>query len=80
MVSRKIRGIPLTRLRRGQSGRIVGLSPSRQADLQKLITLGLFPGERVIILHHKPLHVVQVGYTQIALDRQGAGSIIVQPE
>lgn len=72
------KALPLSALRKGQEGIIVHLSPPRPGDMEKFLTLGLIPGERLTVLHQQPLHVVQVGYTQIALDRQGAGAIYLR--
>ncbi len=74
---KKAGGVPLSTLQRGQKGRIEGLSPRREADLHKFLTLGLIPGEKFTVMHHRPLHVVQVGHTQIALDRESAAVISV---
>lgn len=72
--------VPLSALKKGQGGSIVGLKPFRKADLQKFLTLGLLPGEKIIVLHHQPLHVVRVGYSQIALDREGARAVYILAE
>jgi len=72
--------VPLLVLRRGETGRIAHLAPQRPADLQKFLVLGLLPGEPVRILLHQPLHVVQVGHTRVALDREGARSIYLYPD
>lgn len=70
--------VPLSRLAKGQKGRIEHLLPPKEKDLQKYLILGLIPGEKIVVLHHTPLYVVQVGHTQIALDHEGAGAIYVR--
>ncbi len=83
MVSKRLdksAGVPLSVLHKGQAGRIERLSPRRQSDVHKFLTLGLVPGEIIMVINHRPLHVVQVGHTQIALDRESAAAIYVRVE
>lgn len=70
--------VPLSALKKGQSGTVEQLLPSDEKDLQKFLTLGLIPGEGITVLHHRPLYVILVGHTQIALDEKGAAAIFVR--
>ena len=67
----------LTSLTKGDKGKIVGLEPYRKNDLQKFLMLGLIPGENIKVILSSPLYVIQVGFTQVALDKEGASLIKV---
>jgi Fe2+ transport system protein FeoA len=69
--------VPLSDLKKGQKGTVECLLPHKKKDLQKYLILGLVPGESILVLHHNPLYVIQVGHTQIALDQEGASAIFV---
>ncbi len=73
-------GVPLRKLKKGDAGIIACLSPKKVSDLHQLLILGLVPGEKVEVIHDRPLHVVRVGHTHIALDRERAAEILVLPE
>lgn len=47
---------------------------------QKLLTLGIVPGARVKVIQRFPAYVVQIGYTQIAIDHQLAHAVHVEPD
>ncbi len=68
---------PLTTLARGEEAKIVGLRPNQEKDLQKFLMLGLMPGEKIKVILSSPLYVIQIGFTQIALDKERASFIHV---
>ncbi|MDR1702072.1 MAG: ferrous iron transport protein A [Sporomusaceae bacterium] len=67
----------LLSLRPGEAGRIIKLMPGRSDDWRKLLALGLFPGVVVEVEQVFPAYVLRVGFTELALDKETAGRIIV---
>ncbi len=59
----------------GQSARVLSLS----GDRNRLAVFGLVPGAEITLLQRRPACVVQVGQTELALDRAIARRILVQP-
>ena len=70
--------IPLEDLGLGEEGRIVFIAPKSHQRLDRLSTLGLVPGS-IIRMHQKnPSHVLQIGETTLALDREIVKDIYVK--
>jgi DtxR family Mn-dependent transcriptional regulator len=69
---------PLTDLEVGRRARIVFITPSYQARLERLSALGLAPGEVLRLRQRHPSYVVEVDETTIALDRHVGGEIFVR--
>ena len=72
--------VPLTRLRAGQSGRVVHVAPGEPQLMVKLSSLGLLPGAIVELQQKFPAAVVRVGETTVALDGAIASEIFVLAE
>jgi DtxR family Mn-dependent transcriptional regulator len=70
--------IPLDELGLGEEGRIVFIAPKSHQRLDRLSTLGIVPGS-IIRMHQKnPSHVLQIGETLLALDRDIVKDIYVK--
>jgi DtxR family Mn-dependent transcriptional regulator len=70
--------IPLDELGLGEEGRIVFIAPKSHQRLDRLSTLGIVPGS-IIRMHQKnPSHVLQIGETFLALDRDIVKDIYVK--
>jgi DtxR family transcriptional regulator, Mn-dependent transcriptional regulator len=70
--------IPLEELGLGEEGRIVFITPKSHQRLDRLSTLGIVPGS-VVRMHQKyPSHVLQIGETSLALDRDIVKDIYVK--
>jgi Fe2+ transport system protein FeoA len=72
--------LPLTALRVGASGYVRELHLQDQMLAQKLIALGVVPGARLKILQRFPAYVIQIDFTQIAIDHHLAKAVRVQPD
>jgi len=70
--------IPLEELRLGEEGRIVFIVPKSHHRLDRLSTLGLIPGSIVRMHQKNPSHVLQIGETTLALDREIVRDIYVK--
>lgn len=70
--------IPLEDLGLGEEGRIVFIAPRSHQRLDRLSTLGIVPGS-VVRMHQKnPSHVLQIGETTLALDKDIVKDIYVK--
>lgn len=70
---------PVSRLDAGASGtivRIVSTSPDR---VVKLSSLGVMPGVSIRLVQRHPAVVLQIAETTIAVDREVADEILVEP-
>ncbi|HXG24607.1 MAG TPA: FeoA family protein [Chthonomonadales bacterium] len=74
------KGIPLTRLKTGTSAIVLAFSETSSHDRNKLMALGVMPGASIRLLQRFPSYVIAIGYTQLALDKETAALIYVQPE
>jgi DtxR family Mn-dependent transcriptional regulator len=70
--------IPLAELGLGEEGRIVFIAPKSHQRLDRLSTLGIVPGSIVKMHQKNPSHVLQVGETFLALDRDIVNDIYVK--
>ena len=68
---------PLSTLRAGESGIIVGIASTAPERLVKLSSLGVMPGVRVTLVQRNPAVVLQIAETSIALDGEVADDILV---
>lgn len=70
--------VPLSEMRADERGAIAYLSTTRQETMQKLMAFGALPGAPVSVIQTFPSIVIQVGQTQIALDKPLAQDIYVR--
>lgn len=70
-------GIPLTKLYKGKTAVIRNLLTDDTRQLRKLMAFGILPGTKIVVLQTFPAIVLQIDYTQLALDQEIAGKIIV---
>jgi DtxR family transcriptional regulator, Mn-dependent transcriptional regulator len=69
---------PLPDLGVGASGRIVFITASSQATLERIGSLGVVPGRDVRLVQCRPSVVLEAGHTRIALDPEIAAQIFVR--
>jgi DtxR family Mn-dependent transcriptional regulator len=69
---------PLNELREGKEGKIAYLQMNHPARLQKLMAMGVLPGEKISLLRSSPSYVFEVGYSQFAVDEEIASAIYVR--
>jgi DtxR family Mn-dependent transcriptional regulator len=68
----------LSKLRRGQHGKIVYVLSKNHKNLQKLLGMGVLPGMPIEVIQTYPSYVFQIGLTQIAVDAEIANDIFVR--
>jgi len=71
--------LPLTELQPGEEGRVVFITPSVRARLDRLASLGLLPGAVLKLHQRRPSVVVDIGGTQLAIGHEIAREIYVRP-
>lgn len=69
--------VPLGELGAGESGRIAYISTTNHHRLDRLTSLGLFPGRVVKVHQREPLFVVFLDETQLALEKEIVEEIYV---
>ncbi|MBN2071970.1 MAG: metal-dependent transcriptional regulator [Candidatus Krumholzibacteriota bacterium] len=62
--------IPLSRLRSGEKGRVLYMTMKDHDRLDRLTSLGLFPGRQIKVHQREPSFVVFLDETQLALDKK----------
>jgi DtxR family Mn-dependent transcriptional regulator len=70
--------LPLSELEVGDTGEIVLIRPRHPSRLERLGAYGVVPGSRLHLHQKRPAYVVQVGETDLALDREVARDIFVR--
>jgi DtxR family transcriptional regulator, Mn-dependent transcriptional regulator len=70
--------IPLEELGLGDEGRIVFITPKSHQRLDRLSNMGIVPGSIVRMHQKRPSHVLQIGETTLALDRDIVKDIYVK--
>jgi DtxR family Mn-dependent transcriptional regulator len=70
--------VPLSEMRPGEMGRIAYLQTKETEAMQKLMAMGVLPGEPIKLLRRFPSFVFEVHFTQYAVDSTIADSIYVR--
>lgn len=60
--------VPLTELTSGQSGEIAYLAANDDKKMQKLMSMGVLPGNRLEVVQTYPTYIFKVGHSQFAVD------------
>jgi DtxR family Mn-dependent transcriptional regulator len=68
----------LSELEVGQGGEVAYLQMSDSGSLQKIMAMGVLPGERLTLLRRWPSFVFECGYSQFAVDERIAANIYVR--
>ncbi len=76
---KKIRGtVKLTDLKKGSKGIVSGIRSDRDKN-RKLLTLGILPGEEIILVQKYPVLLLKLGYSFVAIDENLGKNIKVIP-
>lgn len=65
-------------MKKGQEGVVAELDTNNKSILRKLMAMGVLPGVPIKNIQKYPTFVFQIGYTQMAVDREIAAVILVQ--
>lgn len=70
---------PVTQLASGSRAKILCLGDTRSPRHDRLAAFGIVPGAEIILIQRQPSAVVRIGETELAIDREIADDILVQP-
>jgi DtxR family transcriptional regulator, Mn-dependent transcriptional regulator len=70
--------VPLAQLAAGEEGRVAFIHTERHDYRQRMSLLGLVPGQPLKLKQRLPTLVVEIGHTELALDREAGHEIFVR--
>lgn len=70
--------VPLTEFRSGQEGEIAYIQTEDSKKMQKLMAMGVLPGNRIILAQSFPSYIFRVGFSEFAIDTALAREIFVR--
>ncbi len=69
--------VPLTELKSGEEGAIAYIQTGDSKKMQKLVAMGVLPGNRIRLLQSFPSYIFRVGYSEFAVDTNMAREIFI---
>lgn len=69
---------PLSSLSAGESGKIVAIQTDNYARIERLNVLGVMTDARVKVTQTRPTYVLNVGFTELSIERDIADDILVE--
>lgn len=72
--------VALTELKPGQLGEIAYLSTAEPKKMQKLMSMGVLPGNELVLKRAYPSYIFRIGHSEFAVDIDLAREIFVRPE
>jgi DtxR family Mn-dependent transcriptional regulator len=72
--------VALTELKAGEQGEIAYLSTSDPKKMQKLMSMGVLPGNRLLVARTYPTYIFRVGNSEFAVDEVLAKEIFVRKD
>ena len=70
--------LPLSELKKGQSGKIAYIHTADKGLLKKIMAMGALPGSSIGLTQRFPSYVFKIGHSQFAIDKSLAESIKVR--
>lgn len=70
--------VPLTEFKSGQEGEIAYIQTEDSKKMQKLMAMGVLPGNRIVLVQAFPSHIFRVGFSEFAIDTNLAKEIFVR--
>ena len=70
--------VPLTEFKSGQEGEIAYILTEDNKKMQKLMAMGVLPGNKITLVQSFPSHIFRVGYSEFAIDTNLAKEIFVR--
>jgi len=71
--------LPLTELKSGEEGTIAYIQTDDNKKMQKMVAMGLLPGNPVRLLQTFPSYIFKIGYSEFAIDANMAKEIFINP-
>ncbi|HBB17341.1 MAG: transcriptional regulator [Syntrophus sp. RIFOXYC2_FULL_54_9] len=69
--------VPLTELTSGEEGRIAYIQTEDNKKMQKLVAMGVLPGNSIQLIQSFPSYIFRVGYSEFAVDAKMAREIFI---
>lgn len=70
--------LPLTELKSGDEGEIAYIQTEDSKKMQKLMAMGVLPGNRIVLTQSFPSYIFRVGFSEFAIDTAMAREIFVR--
>jgi len=70
--------VPLTEFKSGQEGEIAYIQTEDNKKMQKLMAMGVLPGNKIILVQAFPSYIFRVGFSEFAIDSNLAKEIFVR--
>jgi len=70
--------VPLTECKSGQEGEIAYIQTDDSKKMQKLMAMGVLPGNRILLTQSFPSYIFKVGFSEFAIDTALAREIFVR--
>jgi len=70
--------VPLTEFKSGQEGEIAYIQTEDNKKMQKLMAMGVLPGNKITLVQAFPSYIFRVGYSEFAIDTNLAREIFVR--
>jgi DtxR family Mn-dependent transcriptional regulator len=70
--------VPLTELKPGGEGEIAYIQTEDSKKMQKLMAMGVLPGNRIVLTQAFPSYIFRVGFSEFAIDTAMAREIFVR--
>ena len=70
--------VPLTELKAGEEGEIAYIQTEDDKKMQKLMSMGVLPGNRIVLTQSFPSYIFRVGFSEFAIDSPMAREIFVR--
>lgn len=70
--------VPLTELKSGEEGDIAYIQTDDGKKMQKLMAMGVLPGNRILLMQAFPSYIFRVGFSEFAIDTAMAREIFVR--
>ena len=72
--------VPLTEFKSGQEGEIAYIQTEDSKKMQKLMAMGVLPGNDITLVQSFPSYIFRVGYSEFAIDSNLAREIFVRKQ
>ena len=69
--------VPLTELKSNEEGKIAYIQTEDNKKMQKLVAMGVLPGNTIRLIQSFPSYIFRVGYSEFAVDANMAKDIFV---
>lgn len=70
--------VPLTELKSNEEGEIAYIQTDDSKKMQKLMAMGVLPGNRILLMQSFPSYIFRVGFSEFAIDTNMAREIFVR--